>query len=198
MGLSFSPDNTTKKELLMIGTVIKELREKQSLSKKDIAKYLDIEAPSVTNVENGRSNFSEEKLTMLAELFNIDVAILMKAASNKVQVNDEDYKIGKRVQFYRKQKGMTQAELGKFLGYSGSGPICYIEAGKRGMSRPQLLKCCELFNIHIVDLLSSPDVEHEQIYEQFMDLYKSDKKPASYRVIKDMIDLAHKELLSLR
>ena len=72
----------------MIGTLIKKIRTEKGLGKKDIAKHLDVEAPSVTNVENGRSNFSDEKLVLLAELFDIDVAVLMEAASNKVSVND--------------------------------------------------------------------------------------------------------------
>jgi len=56
---------------------------------------------------------------------------------------------GQRLTKARRKKGMTQLELSKLLGYSTSGSVCQIEAGK---TPPNVLILAKIADILTVDL----------------------------------------------
>lgn len=143
----------------MIGKLIKKIREESGLSKKDVAKILDIETTSMSNVENGSTNFSDEILIKLSNIFKVDPELLLNEEKNKDKITDANLNVGSKIKFYRQQNGMTQKDLAAELGYADAPPICLIESGKRGMSKKQLLKCAELFHVHISTLLSQQELD---------------------------------------
>ena len=56
--------------------------------------------------------------------------------------------LGVKVKILRKNNGVKQEVLAKFLGLS-NGQMCNLESGKRNFSLGQLEKICEYFNIDL-------------------------------------------------
>lgn len=56
--------------------------------------------------------------------------------------------LGVKVKILRKNTGVKQEVLAKFLGLS-KGQMCNLESGKRNFSLGQLEKICEYFNIDL-------------------------------------------------
>lgn len=68
--------------------------------------------------------------------------------------------LGKRIKFFRKQKKLTQEELGKMVGLSTMS-IRRYESGEREPDTTQLLKISEALGIHIIDLIENDYVNIE-------------------------------------
>jgi len=118
---------------------IKKLREENGLSAQHVADELGILLTSYQNVESGKTILGKSKLKILSNLFNVKIEELYAdAEAYSPTINPKDVEIGKKIRYYRKMNGMTQVELAIKLGYSGSGPICSIEKGKKGMSKASL------------------------------------------------------------
>ncbi|NLT51762.1 MAG: helix-turn-helix transcriptional regulator [Ignavibacteria bacterium] len=60
----------------IIGSNIKELREKFKFDQKEIAHYLGVLRETVSYYENGNRNIPVESLVKLADLFGVDLADL--------------------------------------------------------------------------------------------------------------------------
>ncbi len=79
--------------------------------------------------------------------------------------------IGPRIKAFRKGRGITQAELAKFLGYSHKSVITHIEKGESEMSYEKMLLLLrtfaadanELFDVQHIDKLLE---EHKQFKKQ--------------------------------
>ena len=59
---------------------------------------------------------------------------------------------GPNVEYYRKQKGMTQEELAKLLGVVRSN-IAQYERGSRSPSIPILIKMADIFGVTVDELV---------------------------------------------
>lgn len=68
-------------------------------------------------------------------------------------------KLGEKIRDLRKSRGITQKELGDFLGYSESF-ISYIEKGERKLSIDILQKIAKMFSVDIDFLISKPKITH--------------------------------------
>lgn len=79
--------------------------------------------------------------------------------------------IGERIKFARKQKGMTQEELGKVLGVSKSAIGKYEKGIVQNLKRSSLAKIAEVLEMNPVDLVieENPIKSANQISEIFMD-----------------------------
>ena len=60
--------------------------------------------------------------------------------------------LARRILSYRKQKGMTQTELGNAIGLSRS-MVANIELGTNQATLKHLMQLCEIFNVTPNDLL---------------------------------------------
>lgn len=72
----------------------------------------------------------------------------------------EGWKIGPRIQRFRKDKNMTAEELSEQLGVSTS-HISQIEQGCRKMSVDLMYRMMEVFHVDANTLLAIPDVESD-------------------------------------
>lgn len=79
--------------------------------------------------------------------------------------------IGERIKFARKQKGMTQEELGKVFGVSKSAIGKYEKGIVQNLKRSSLAKIAEVLEMNPVDLVieENPIKSANQISEIFMD-----------------------------
>lgn len=68
--------------------------------------------------------------------------------------------IGESIRHYRKEKGLTQEELGKLLGISGVAVMRY-EKEQREPKQETLLKIAKVLGIHLRDLMD------QSIWEEF-------------------------------
>jgi transcriptional regulator with XRE-family HTH domain len=64
--------------------------------------------------------------------------------------------VGKKIKELRESNKMTQKKLGEFLDYSEA-HISYIESGDRAISRDDLKKIANLFNVSMDSFLISPN-----------------------------------------
>ena len=65
--------------------------------------------------------------------------------------------IGKRVKFYRKQRGITQVELAEKVGYVSSGAISEIESGDKAPSIEKLEAIAEVLRVPVSILVTPID-----------------------------------------
>lgn len=71
-------------------------------------------------------------------------------------MNKEDAKrlFGKNLRKLRLEKGMSQDELAKKLGYKGRSAINKIETGVNDMPRDMVVRCAEVLGVSPLDLFS--------------------------------------------
>ena len=67
--------------------------------------------------------------------------------------------IGKRVKFYRKQRGITQVELANKIGYASSGAISEIENGKKAPSIEKLQEVAAILKVPVSILVTPIDFD---------------------------------------
>ncbi|WP_186441750.1 helix-turn-helix domain-containing protein, partial [Desulfamplus magnetovallimortis] len=173
----------------VIGKKIRELRKNAGLSRRELAHLIESSETALVNVENGIENFGEECITKIAKVLNIDPMILFKIKKNHVKAKPENIQIGKNIKKLRKKWGMTQEDLAEKLGYKSSGAICTIEKGTRGISRTQLFKLCDIFKVDIMEI-TQPVIERDQLMDDFLFLYYTDRKSELFRIISNLIHIA--------
>lgn len=71
-----------------LGVTIKELREKNGLSQKDLADYLKIDPSSVSKYENGTTEVPLSKLELISSKFNMTTLDIL-AYPDQVIVNKQ-------------------------------------------------------------------------------------------------------------
>jgi len=176
----------------MISDVLKSIREDAHMSRADLSNQMGISECSLTNVESGNANFGESQILKAAEILKLDTNILFTIKKNQIAQADENLKIGKEIKRLRKSKNMTQTQLAAELGYASSGQICFIEKGKRGMSKRKLIKFCNLFQVNIAEMFDP--LERDQVIVDFMDLYHSEEQSELFEIIKNIISIAASRL----
>jgi len=101
---------------------LKKLREKQDLTRKDVAQYLDIHESTYGKYELGHREPSIEIIKKLAELFNISTDYLL-GKTNKTDTEKEKKLIipndlkDIKVAFHHGEDGLTQDEVDKIAEY---------------------------------------------------------------------------------
>jgi len=177
----------------MLGEKIKETRMKLKITRQELADKVDIKINSLTNIEHGKATAGDDTIKRIANILKLNNNELLKIKQNdEIILDPQDIVIGAKIKYYRQLNGYTQLDLAVKLGYSGSGPICTIEQGKRGMSKNSLLRCCELFNIHIAEIIAP--VEIDETYKNFMKLFYAKEKPPIYASISSLIVEAVRQL----
>lgn len=61
--------------------------------------------------------------------------------------------VADNVRKYRKEKGMTQLELGKLVGYTGNNGISLIEKAATDTPLSKLAKIAEVLDVKVIDLV---------------------------------------------
>ena len=76
---------------------------------------------------------------------------------------------GNRVRDLRKKRGLSQAELGKAIGYSSHVPINQVENGKRDLTYPRLRRCAEVLDTTVDYLVGKKNDPTRTIIDDTLD-----------------------------
>lgn len=102
---------------------------------------------------------------------------------------------GKKIKFLRKQKGMTQVELSKLLGYVSTGAISQIENGVKGMEHEKIILAAEIFGVHPSVLMSPVPMDDDKLETMMMFAKLINDGNSEYlQAIRDLISVAHSKL----
>lgn len=86
--------------------------------------------------------------------------------------------LGKKVRLLREQSGVTQVDLASALGFKSTGTISLVENGINGLKMTSIIKLAKYFGVHPAVLISSIDMEKEdlKIFSDLMLLTEKRKK----------------------
>lgn len=185
----------------MLEQKIKKLRETQNLSRKQMAKILDCSFSHMINIEKGAARLTEENAEILIKKFKLSKQYFGDYKSQKpVAPSEFNIMIGRNVLHYRKKFNMLQDELSEELGYAHPSTISAIERGQRSMSKEKLIKCADLFGIHVAELLNVTEAplskDKDDLVNNFLFLVESKEKPVVYEAIKKLISDGCEEIRS--
>ena len=109
--------------------------------------------------------------------------------------------IGKRIKAFRKERGLTQAQLAKDLGYSHKSVITHIEKGESEMSYEKMLLLLrtyaadanELFDVELIDKKlddwRTKQRKEKKVVVYIHGLYGSAEEAKDYSYLKDEYDV---------
>ncbi|KIU75098.1 helix-turn-helix transcriptional regulator [Bacillus cereus] len=69
--------------------------------------------------------------------------------------------IGMRIRYIRKKKKITQGELAKMLGFSGSSAISYIESGQRKLNADKIPKLAKSLGVTIEEIFLDKSCQND-------------------------------------
>lgn len=105
-------------------------------------------------------------------------------------------KLGNKIKSIRLEKGLTQDEFAKILGYSSRSTINKIELGINTISYDKLLKLVELFNLNINEFI---EINNENIINEDDNMFTNElinfiyKSPVAYNAIETIKSYLLKE-----
>ncbi|XKK22669.1 helix-turn-helix transcriptional regulator [Bacillus sp. A17A.1] len=71
--------------------------------------------------------------------------------------------IGMRIRHIRKEKKITQGELARMLGFSGSSAISYIENGQRKLNADKIPKLAESLGVTIEEIFLNESRQNDDL-----------------------------------
>lgn len=159
----------------MLGDKIKELRIKKGLTQQKLANATNISRSAIGMVEKNKQGLGRENLVTIANFFGVTVDYLL-SDDIEVDINSTSNKLGDKIKTLRKERRITQQELGRNVGLSTSS-IGMIESDKQGASSEKLKEIADFFGV-TVDYLLSEDEEISknkpeiQVPEEYSSKYK--------------------------
>ena len=79
-----------------IASRLREARKLSGLSQGQVAQFMNLHRPSISEIEAGNRRVSAEELTRLAELYDVSVAYLTGEASDSVSLDDPSLELAAR------------------------------------------------------------------------------------------------------
>ena len=137
---------------------IQYLRSTLGLSQSGFAKKIGRTASFIAKIELGKSRISEETLTQICNVFHVCPAWLSEGKGSVFETGYEQQQpdwsgLPYRIKTYRKEHGITQAELAAAIGCSKS-QLTSVELGRVTPSYDWLERFCSRFQISKSWLLS--------------------------------------------
>lgn len=99
--------------------------------------------------------------------------------------------LGKRIQYLRKQKGLSQEKFAEAISIATTS-LSYIETGRGFMSLPTLLKMTEVLDIELYEIFQFVSIKtNDEMYNYLIKTINSikndtDKLKTVYSVLKNM------------
>ena len=97
---------------------IKAIRVREHMTQYEFAKKINATPGFISNVENGRSGFSDEKLQAIVSTCHVSEQWLRtgEGAMSLLEEEQNAEGIGDRIKQFRKQKKLSQDEFAKKIG----------------------------------------------------------------------------------
>ncbi len=94
-----------------IGKYIRELRESKNITQEQLAKEMHISRSNLSDIENGKTEPSFEKIQMISELFNVNMSCLYNGEES---LNKKE-KINRNTKFIKKNKKRKSRKIICFI-----------------------------------------------------------------------------------
>ena len=146
------------------GKRIKELREKENVSQKQLGKELGISRSSINQFEQQYDIIPIKRLNQIANYFNVSIDYLLGLTNiknykdNKHEINREIS--SQRLKEFRKKNNLSQNSLAQKLKISRS-IIVYHENKRTIIGTPFLYELCKKYNISADYMLGIIDKPQE-------------------------------------
>lgn len=142
---------------MTIGEKILQLRKQNKWSQDYLGEQIGIYGRRVSLYENSKSIPSTETIQKLAEVFEVSIDYLLDSYINT------ELSFGKKLAKLRREKGITQDELGKLVGVHGRS-IGKYEINQSFPTRNTLKKLVEIFEVPAEYFLSDISQNIDKIY----------------------------------
>ena len=132
------------------GQRIKELREKENVSQRQLAEALGVTRSSINQFEQQYDIIPIKRLNQIANFFHVSIDYLFGLTETKQYKNNRfeiDFELSsKRLKEWRKSKKLTQQKLGEKLNAS-SFVIIHHENQRTILNTPFLYELCTKYHI---------------------------------------------------
>ena len=146
------------------GQRIKELREKENVSQRQLAEALGVTRSSINQFEQQYDIIPIKRLNQIANFFHVSIDYLLGLTETKQYKNNRfeiDFELSsKRLKEWRKSKKLTQQKLGEKLNAS-SFVIIHHENQRTILNTPFLYELCTKYHISADYLLGKIDEPQE-------------------------------------
>ena len=143
------------------GQKVKELRERNGITQKELAKYLEIDAKLYSHYETEDRIIPCKHLYAISLYFNVSLDYLFGftniknyETNKKLDINKGE--VGIKLKELRKELKLTQTKLAEILNTTQS-VIAEYEKGKNLIATPFLYTICKKYNISADYLLGKID-----------------------------------------
>ena len=143
------------------GQMVKELRERNGITQKELAKYLEIDAKLYSHYETEDRIIPCKHLYAISLYFNVSLDYLFGftniknyETNKKLDINKGE--VGIKLKELRKELKLTQTKLADILNTTQS-VIAEYEKGKNLIATPFLYTICKKYNISADYLLGKID-----------------------------------------
>ena len=143
------------------GQKVKELRERNGITQKELAKYLEIDAKLYSHYETEDRIIPCKHLYAISLYFNVSLDYLfgftnIKNYETNKKLNINKGEVGIKLKEFRKELKLTQTKLADILNTTQS-VIAEYEKGKNLIATPFLYTICKKYNISADYLLGKID-----------------------------------------
>lgn len=155
---------------------LKELRKQLNISAKQVSKDLDIPYTTYLNYEKETREPGLRMLNKLADYFNVSVDFLLDRTPVTTVPKEKglsDSTMGERIRELRKEKGVTQEELGKLIGVQRSAIRKYESGMVENIPRSSIQKMADFFGVSPEYLLCFSENQSKTLSEKESRLLKA-------------------------
>ena len=143
------------------GQKVKELRERNGITQKELAKYLEIDAKLYSHYETEDRIIPCKHLYAISLYFNVSLDYLfgftnIKNYETNKKLNINKGEVGIKLKELRKELKLTQTKLADILNTTQS-VIAEYEKGKNLIATPFLYTICKKYNISADYILGKID-----------------------------------------
>ena len=146
--------------IIMYKERLRQLREREGITQKELANFLNIETSHYSHLENEYEIIPLKHLNTLCSYFKVSIDYIFyltdkKEYSNSIQEIDKS-KCGERLKTFRKENKLTQVKLAEILNTVHPVIVNY-ENGKHLIATPFLYMICKEYHISADYLLGKID-----------------------------------------
>ncbi|MFO7151884.1 MAG: helix-turn-helix domain-containing protein [Bacillota bacterium] len=142
---------------MICGKIIREFREKRSMSLKELAEKAGLSVSYLCEIERGKKLPSIEVIEKLAAALNISKDALFEESPSKKGPSTSP---GERISILRRERGLSLSELAERAGISAT-YLCQIENGKVLPSLATLKAIAKALNANPQDFLSATHISYK-------------------------------------
>ncbi len=175
-----------------IGQIIKQAREMQALTRKELSELIDVSKEQIYNIESGKTK--QPQLDTRRRLFQALKLDREKLISKGNEIN-YDLPLGQIVKRLMEMKGLTCRELSELSGISET-EIYRIESGKRKYSRLYILAQIIQALKNVKDISKTSKINYDQPLGQIIRQAR-EMKGLTCRALSELSDISETQIYNI-